>query len=484
MSISVQAIRDELNAKSSARPMTKSRAKKLAIKAVCAIEEKYIFSKTLVYFYLKCEGIDPPKASNDDSFYLRVLCVEWWTRKLLRKDARDRELKAILAGKVAKGREIYCSDQTVTHVKKRWDDTLLGMESKICVSDQGDELDMLDILKSSLANPENRRAELMVRMSGFEQYADSKDHVGMFYTITCPSKFHRFMGKNLQKNTKYNGATPKEAQNYLVSVWSRIRAELESWGVKPYGFRVAEPHHDGTPHWHILLFMPRDFEYLITETIQEYACKEDAHELAKPEAMEARFNAKQILKEIMTKDGIKKVSATGYIAKYIAKNIGFDIGMDSEDSTQSTDQVSDRVRAWASTWGIRQFQQLGGASVSVWRELRRLKDQEIEHDVIRQARDCCINNDWAGFLVVMGGHEIKRVERELQLLKKNEVNEETGEIKLNRYQEIVWKIIGISDHVHDVITHFKKWTIIQKPQDIKVAGEGCGRLARAPFQRL
>jgi hypothetical protein len=92
------------------------------------------------------------------------------------KQKQSPYLKAILSGKVAKGREIYCSDQTITQVKKRWDDTLLGMESKICVSDQGDELDMLDILKSSLANPENRRAELMVRMSGFEQYADSQEH--------------------------------------------------------------------------------------------------------------------------------------------------------------------------------------------------------------------------------------------------------------------------------------------------------------------
>ncbi|MGZ5009683.1 MAG: replication endonuclease [Methylobacter sp.] len=448
------------------RPLSKARAKKLAIQCVGKIEEHYIHSKILVYFYLQCQGIEPPKAANDESFYLRVLCVDWWTRKLLRKDARDREAKAILAGNVAKGREIYCSDTTVANVREQWDRTLQGMEQKLCVSDAGDELDMLDILKSSLANPENRRAELMVRMAGFEQYADEQGHIGMFYTITCPSKYHRFAGKHLQANPNYNGATPKDAQHYLVGVWSRIRAELESWGVKPYGFRVAEPHHDGCPHWHILLFMPRDYEYLVTETIQEYALKEDGDEIG---AQEARFTAKRIVKEIVTKDGIKKVSATGYIAKYIAKNIGFDIGFDSEDSSLTTDKVSDRVRAWASTWGIRQFQQLGGAPVTVWRELRRLKDKEIEHDIIRQARDCCIANDWAGFLVVMGGTEVKRLERELQLLKENELDEETGEMKLNRYQEIVWKVIGITADVFNVITHVKKWTIINKPQDISTA---------------
>ncbi|HMT92649.1 MAG TPA: replication endonuclease [Thiolinea sp.] len=32
----------------------------------------------------------------------------------------------------------------------------------------------------------------MVRMRGFEEAAKQAGHVGMFYTLTYPSKFHRF----------------------------------------------------------------------------------------------------------------------------------------------------------------------------------------------------------------------------------------------------------------------------------------------------
>jgi hypothetical protein len=86
--------------------------------------------------------------------------------------------------------------------------------------------------------------------------------------MTCPSRFHRFRtvkgGKVVIDNPNHQpDATPAEGQRYLGRVWSRIRAELARNSLGIYGFRIAEPQHDGTPHWHLLLFCQPEHADLI-----------------------------------------------------------------------------------------------------------------------------------------------------------------------------------------------------------------------------
>lgn len=49
----------------------------------------------------------------------------------------------------------------------------------------------------SISNPEIRRMELMNTIAGIERYAAAEGDVGMFITLTAPSKYHptRQVGK-------------------------------------------------------------------------------------------------------------------------------------------------------------------------------------------------------------------------------------------------------------------------------------------------
>ncbi|MGB0849596.1 MAG: replication endonuclease, partial [Thiolinea sp.] len=315
--------------------------------------------------YLASVGLSLPAGDTDESILARVKCPLFWERALRRKQDREQELLSVQLGHIRKGLQPYCSTALLSRVQARHKRSMEIMAGFEAVSDEGDTLGLLEVLKGSTANPAIRRAELMVRMRGFEDYATQQGHAAMFYTLTCPSKYHRVSGYGLNDN--YADTSPREAQRYLCDVWARIRAKLKRDGLNVYGFRVAEPHHDGCPHWHLLLFMDQGHSQAVTAIMQAYALAEDGDE---PGAAKHRFEVVQI--------DAAKGSATGYIAKYVSKNIdGF--GMDTdEESGEAASDSAQRVRAWASCWGIRQFQQIGGAPVGVWRELRRIDEAPTE----------------------------------------------------------------------------------------------------------
>jgi len=386
----------------------------------------------------------------------RVCCVEWWTRQLTKQSERDCEHFAIQSGFVRRGVSAYISKALLKHIEAKQKSSIEAMENMEAINTEtGETLDMQRILKGSMANPEVRRIELMVRCRGFEDYAEQAGHTAAFYTITAPSKYHatawNTAAKKAHDNKKYSGVTPRETQAYLVALWSKIRAKLKRDDLNVYGFRVCEPHHDGTPHWHLLLFMNPAHEKAVTRIMKEYALAEDGNERG---ADKHRFTVELI--------DSSKGSATGYIAKYISKNInGTGIGEDHESGLDAS-SGADRVRAWASLWGIRQFQMIGGAPVGVWRELRRI--EQCPDGLLNDAMNAADAGDWMQYLMIQGGADADRKDQPLKCYTVERIDTETGKQLTNKYGEIVDKVEGVSLlDLDSVQTRLHEWIIQRKP---------------------
>lgn len=312
-------------------------------------------------------ALQPPADKvRDGPAIARMACPLWWRRKLRRQHGRAMEGAAIVLGMVHKRSEIYCSNETLHRRQQQNRRNAAALENTEAINELGQTFTLAQLAAKGPANKAIKRAELMTRIAGFERIANELGHGGLFITITCPSRMHAHRtvgGWKVEPNPRYdNESTPRTAQQYLAKVWARIRAQLKNQGTPIYGFRIAEPQHDGTPHWHLLVFHDQAHANQIKGAISKHALRDSP---AEPGAHRHRCDFRAI--------DWTKGSAAGYIAKYVAKNIdGYAVGDDLHGNPAL--ETSARVEAWATTWGIRQFQQVGGPPVGVWRELRRIQD--------------------------------------------------------------------------------------------------------------
>jgi hypothetical protein len=395
------------------------------------------------------------------SVLVRLLDHTWWERRINRAWDRYTEHGAILLGKVRKGVSAYMSEKNLQVHRNRKRAAALWMRDMLAVNaEHGYEISLEQAIMASVANPKIRRNELMVRMRGFEDIATENGYVGLFITWTAPSRFHSWKqasnGKTIE-NQKYAGVTPRDTQQYLCSLWAKARAKLKREQIQPFGFRVCEPHHDGTPHWHMLLFVHPDQWTKCISILQEYAISDDTEELERRRNKHGRscptftdFTPRFDWKFIDESKG----SATGYIAKYIAKNLdGHAVGIDEETGLPAAETAT-AVTGWASWWGIRQFQQIGGPSVSVWRELRRVKEivgpaRDPQLEICRRAADV---GNWRWYTEAMGGPVCCRVDRPVHLL--NIIKEAA-----NKYGEDVTKMVGVFGLREQVETRIDGWEV-------------------------
>lgn len=330
---------------------------------------------------VKRYGVGMPHAKTLPGVIARMTDKAWW-RRALRKRFQVVEHAAIRAGCVHRRAAPYVSDEAYRRHERHARKTaalLAGLEAMNEAT--GEVLSLAELRDTSTANPAIRRYAMMACLRGLEERAKALSFEAVFLTITCPSRMHARLSVSGESNTSYDTTSPREAQRYLArQVWNKAMRKLAHDGIQPgrdyFGLRTVEPHHDATPHWHVLVFVRPAVKERFVSVLHAYALADSSDE---PGAKLRRFTVTDI--------DPAKGSAVGYIAKYISKNTdGAEVGEDHEADGGATGNAP-RVVAWARLWNARQFQFFGVGAVSPFRELYRL-------DAIPQSLESLLGALW------------------------------------------------------------------------------------------
>jgi len=164
---------------------------------------------------------------------------------------------------------------------------------------------LLDSSMSANINPKKYFAEVNNRVNSLFKYAKMLDLYPVFLTQTLPPQFHI--------NAKaYDGSSVKDSIKYLSNRWaSFLRLKIFTKIKKAIHhnmiyIRVVEPHQDGTPHAHVLIFIPKNFILPVKKVFQRHFSIDGA----------SRNSHDQAFKYVWNGDA---GGAVAYIMKYINK---------------------------------------------------------------------------------------------------------------------------------------------------------------------
>lgn len=410
----------------------------------------------------------------------RMQCADWWYRKLwqMRCEWREEQLRAVCL--VNKKASPYVSYEAVIHKREQRRKSLEFFQSHELVNADGDTLDMEDVVNASSSNPAHRRNEMMACVKGLELIAEMRGDCAVFYTITCPSRFHATLN-NGRPNPKWTSETVRQSSDYLVDTFAAFRKAMHKAGLRWYGVRVAEPHHDGTVHWHLLCFMRKKDRRTLTALLRKFAIREDRAELGNNTG--PRFKSELI--------NPRKGTPTSYIAKYISKNIdGRGLAKEiSKETGKSLRDSAEHVTAWASLHRVQQFRFFGIPGRQAYRELRLLAGQaaraqgdkkagapvleNVRLDAVLAAADA---GCFATYIMKQGGVLVPRKNHLIRTA--YELNDEPG-----TYGDHGIRIYGIWSPIVEgrICTHAMKWKMVRKAVDVQEATADQG--ARAPWTR-
>lgn len=366
------------------------------------------------------QGLVIPKGKNviKRGLLARLHSEDWWHAQRRRKLARDREDAMRALGMVSSHGGLYVSDCAMEGYRLHQARMLMACAQMDLLDERtGEVVPLSEIRAGSMANPKNRNTKMMVTARGLEEYAAEVGHTCVMVTATCPSRFHAIHSDSGEPNEKFDGSTPRQGQQWLGKSWAKARSSLARRGIRIYGWRVAEPHHDGTPHWHLIIYAAVSDMPTVRRVLRKVWLSDCGHE---PGALLRRIQFEEC--------DPGKSGGVGYLGKYLAKNMDGALPtlFDGEEIDEARGQgitvatARERAVCWSRVHGIRQFQGFGLPLASLWDECRRHRGRLDPHHPLLDMVNAATGTDTAKlspltYLKTLGGHEHWRRESKCRM---------------------------------------------------------------------
>lgn len=421
----------------------------------------------------------------------RLSDARFWRRAIRVRILRAREHFFLRLGLIGKGREAYASEVAVklrgAQLKRQQE----WMKATVLIPRQIEEVQGEEpyeplTLEQVAAGPRERFAKLYTFVKAVDVLAQEAGLSAAMVTLTLEPEWHPSPSHG---QNSWNDSSPRDAHQSLCHRWQAILRDLHRAGIRLSGLRVAEPHADACPHWHIWMLYRPEYETRILSTVMRYFPNKlkvrspSATDSGKPAPVDTIYDTRDNLLTGTSRplrhpnEGaqveVSRIdrnisSGASYAMKYLLKTVdagdelnreaGLFAGDDAatrKKKAQHADNAK-RVDAYRSTWGLNRGQLFGIAKcLTVWDELRRMAFAP-KHKVLRQVWALARGSekegrieagagqrgDAVGFIKALGGLDAARsdVARTTPRLVFGRLVEEA----LNAYGETVGRTKGIT----------------------------------------
>jgi hypothetical protein len=377
----------------------------------------------------------------------RQQCPRDHRRRIRLEAGQVRQHLAAALGTVGRGAAPYADDYSLARWQERQEAAAAWAATHVLTGADGTAVPMSKVIAGS---HDAQKARLYAMTLGVDELAQRRGLTPIFITITLPPEWHPSPAKGDRSWTP--DRAPHLADDALRRAWARLRALLADRDIATLGLRVWEPHRDGCPHAHALLYVEPEQVGTVDEALRS-VCPEPVQP-----PLDSEGKPRRVASQLVIVDRTRASPAT-YVAKYILKTCA-----GAPDDAQRTgaeregddtdDQLAhyERHRATASERGWRRFGWLGVHGVQrVWQRLLTTKDLPQDAPArVRMAWYALQDGRWADALEALGavgprGEGVRLAYAEDE----EDMDPDTGEITrrplLTAYGEPARKPVAVED---------------------------------------